>query len=119
MSKSARSVFVFSLYLLALGITLLVAPNFLLGLFSMPATSEVWIRVVGMLIFLLGNYYMQAARKEMKDFFHWTIYLRVSVIFFLTVFAVLDYTRPIIILFGAVDLLGAVWTWLALRSENA
>lgn len=56
MSKSARSVFIFGLYLGVLGIILLVTPNFLLGVFQLPSTNEVWIRVVGMLLFLLGIY---------------------------------------------------------------
>jgi hypothetical protein len=50
MSKSALSVFVFGLYLLVVGIVMLVVPNFLLGLFSIPSTTEVWIRVAGMLV---------------------------------------------------------------------
>lgn len=115
MSNSARSVFVFGLYLLVLGIVLLVAPNFLLGMFFLPSTSEVWIRVVGMLVLLLGFYYTQAARKEMTDFFRWTVYVRSTVIVFFTVFVLLGLASPPLILFGAVDLLGAVWTGLALR----
>jgi hypothetical protein len=46
MSKSSLSVFVFGLYLAVLGIVLVVAPNFLLGMFFMPSSTEVWIRVV-------------------------------------------------------------------------
>jgi len=68
MSKSARSVFVFGLYLAVLGIVLLAASNFLLGMFGLPSTTEVWIRTVGMLVLFLGFYYTQAARKEMTAF---------------------------------------------------
>lgn len=68
MSKSALSVFVFGLYIAVLGIVLLVAPNILLGMFGLPNTTEVWIRIVGMLVLFLGFYYTQAARKEMTDF---------------------------------------------------
>ena len=69
MSKSARTIFIFGLYLGFLGIVLLVTPNLLLGIFQLPSTNEVWIRVVGMLLFLLGIYYILAARKEMTEFF--------------------------------------------------
>src|SRR5574341_1236669 len=79
MSNSARSVFVFGLYLAVLGIVLLVVPNFLLGMFFLPSTTEVWIRVAGMLLLFLGFYYTQAARKEMTDFFQWTVYVRPTV----------------------------------------
>ena len=115
MSNSARSVFVFGLYLVVLGIILLVAPNFLLGMFFLPSTNEVWIRVVGMLLLFLGFYYYQAARKEMTDFFQWTVYVRPTVIVFFAIFVLLGFASPPLVLFGVVDLLGAIWTGLALR----
>ena len=119
MSNSARSVFVFGLYLVVLGIILLVVPNFLLGMFFLPSTTEVWIRVTGMLVLFLGFYYTQAARKEMTDFFQWTVYVRPTVILFFTAFVLLGFASPPLILFGVVDLLGAVWTGWTLRSSKA
>ncbi|MFN8382162.1 MAG: hypothetical protein U0V02_09495 [Anaerolineales bacterium] len=117
MSKSARSVFIFGLYLDILGIVLLVIPNILLGAFQLPSTNEVWIRVVGMLVFLLGIYYILAARKEMIDFFQWTVYLRSTVIFFFAVLVLFGYAKPLLMLFGVIDLLGAIWTGMQLRSS--
>jgi len=118
MSNSARSVFVFGLYLAVLGIVLLVAPNFLLGMFFLPSTTEVWVRVVGMLVLFLGFYYTQAARKEMTDFFRWTMYPRSTVILFFAAFVLLGFANPPLILFGVVDLLGVIWTGMALRSSK-
>ena len=119
MSKSARSVFVFGLYLGLLGIILLVAPNVLLGIFHIPSTTEVWIRIVGMLLFLLGYYYIQAARKETTEFFKWTVHVRSTIILFLTAFVLLDFVSPVLILLGVVDLLGAIWTGMTLRSSKS
>ena len=116
MSYSARTVFVFGIYLVVLGITLIAAPNLLLNAFGFPATNEVWIRVVGMLVLILAFYYTQAARKELTDFFQWTVYARASVIVFFLAFVVVGLAKAALILFGAVDLLGAIWTGLALRS---
>jgi hypothetical protein len=118
-SKSARSVLVFAIYLVGLGLVLVVAPNVLLRLFGVPVTSEVWIRVVGMLVLFLGFYYAQAARRELRAFFRWTVLVRSSVIVFFAAFVLLGFVSPILILFGVVDLLGAVWTGLALRAEGA
>jgi len=118
MSKGAKSLFVFGIYMVVLGITLLVVPNVLLTLFGLPATTEVWIRVVGMLVCLLAVYYIQAARNELTAFFRWTVYTRGSVIVFFIVFVVLGLVKPALILFGGVDLLGAIWTGLALRSSR-
>ncbi len=118
MSKAARSVWAFGIYLAVLGIVLLVAPNVLLVLFTMPPTNEVWIRVVGMLVLIVGIYYYLAARNEMTQFLRWTVYLRASVIFFFVAFVLLGLTNPPLILFGVFDLLGAIWTWYTLRPSE-
>ena len=72
-----------------------------------------------MLIMLLCFYYTQVARKELRDFIRWTVYARSAVILFFIAFVLLKYVSPIIILVGVVDLLGAIWTALALRSEKS
>ena len=82
MSKAALSVFVFGLYVLLLGVLLVLVPNFVIGLFGVEPTTEVWIRVVGMVLFLVGIYYLVAARAELTALFRWTVPVRSSVIFF-------------------------------------
>jgi hypothetical protein len=119
MSKSAVSMFVFSIYLFVLGVVLLVVPNVLLSLFGFTETSEVWIRVVGMLVFFLGFYYNRAARYELKSFFRWTVYGRCGVLVFFIVFVVLGFAPAVLILFGVIDAAGALWTALCLRAERS
>ncbi len=120
MSRVTKSIFFFGIYVLLLGATLVVAPNVLLKIFNVPETSEVWIRVAGMLVFIIGYYYVRAAtdKKDMTNFFRWTIYARTSVLVFFTVFVLLNYVKPILILFGVIDLAGAIWTAQALRSSD-
>lgn len=118
MSNAAKSVFVFGIYELILGITLLTTPNPLLVLFGFPATNEVWIRVVGSLLCFFAFYDFQGARHELTDYFRWTVYARSSVILFFTAFVLLGLASPVLILFGVIDLLGALWTAIALRSEK-
>ena len=119
MSKSATSVFVFALYLFVIGLTLLVVPNLLLGLFGIPETGEVWIRVVGTVVTILGYYYLQAARNELTAFFRATVYGRTAVLVFFIAFVVLKLAPPALILFGAIDAAGAMWTALCLRTPPA
>jgi hypothetical protein len=119
MSNPAKSVFAFGVYLIGLGAILVVTPNTLLALFGFPNTSEVWIRVVGMLLLFLAFFYIQAARNELAGFFQWSVYTRSSVIVFFIAFVLLGFVSPMLILFGIVDLLGAIWTGLALRSSKS
>ncbi len=115
MSNAAKSMFAFGIYLVFLGTVMVGAPNPALALFGMPMTSEVWVRVVGMLLLFLAFFCIQAARAEVTDYFKWSIYTRSSVIIFFTAFVLLHLISPILILFGAIDLLGAIWTGLALH----
>ena len=121
MSKTAKTIFYFGIYIILLGLILMVIPNVLLTIFTIPATTEVWIRVVGMLVFLLGYYYIRAARNEegMTKFFRWTVHTRSSVIVFFIIFVALGFVKPILILFGVIDLFGAIWTGITLRSSTS
>jgi hypothetical protein len=112
------SVFVFGIYLLLLGAVLVIAPNFLLSIFQIPPTTEVWIRVAGMLVLFLGVYYVLAARADLRPFYAWTVPVRSTVILFLIAFVLLGYAPSQLILFGVIDLLGALWTLLALRASK-
>lgn len=118
MSKSAISVFVFGLYLVFLGLGFLIIPNTVLSLFNAPGTDEVWVRVVGMLLLGLAYYYLAAARLGLRPFFRFTVHGRSMVILFLVVFAYLKLIVPSIIYLGLIDLLAAIWTAVALRSES-
>ena len=115
MSKPARTIFVFGIYLTVLGITLVTVPNLLLGLFGFAETREVWIRVVGMLVLILGAYDVQAARQEWDGFIRLSVPLRMSVPAFFGAFVLAGLAPPVLLLFAAVDFAAAGWTWLALR----
>ena len=66
MSKTAFTIKVFGVYIFALGLALLIAPNILLSIFGIPETKEVWIRVLGVVVVNLGIYYWYAAKSEAK-----------------------------------------------------
>ena len=117
MSKAAVSVFVFGIYLYAVGALLVAAPNRFLGLSGLPPTSEVWVRVVGVLVLCLATYYTLAARAGLRAFLAWTVPVRAAVVVFFAAFVVLRLVGPQFLVFGVVDLLGAGWTALALRAD--
>jgi len=117
MTKAARSVFWFGLYLVALGLALIVAPNVLIGLFGFPPTNEPWIRIAGVLAFVLGFYYIQCGRAEVRRFFELTVPARLAVVAFFAAFVMLSLASPILLAFASVDLAGTLWTALALRTD--
>jgi hypothetical protein len=119
MSKAARSLFVFGIYLIVIGLGFLVLPNVVLRLFGFPETTEPWIRVMAMLLLFLAYYYIHASRNELTEFIRITVYARASVILFFLAFVLLGLAQPMLLLFGAVDLLAAIWTWLSLRQPQS
>ena len=118
MSKSAFTVKAFGVYLFVLGVGLALAPNLLLSVFGMPQTAEVWIRVVGILAFNIGIYYWYAAKCEATAFFRASVYTRVFVLVAFIVFAAVGLASPVLVLFGAADFAGAIWTYVTLRAEH-
>lgn len=119
MSRAAQTVQAFGGYLIALGLALVVMPNLMLAAFTLPQTNEVWIRVVGVLVFNVGIYYIAAARCEARGFFVATVYARFGVLLAFTAFAMTGLAEPLLILFGLLDALGALWTARALRIDRA
>jgi hypothetical protein len=118
MSKGAVSIFVFGLYLLLVGPVLVLVPNLLLSVFAIPETSEVWIRVLGVVAAVLGYYYVVAARNEQTAFFRATVPGRLAVLVCFSAFVVMKMTAPTFLIFGVIDALGALWTALALREHS-
>ena len=119
MSQAAKSLFVFGIYLCGLGLILVLVPNLILQVFRVPPTNEVWIRVDGMFVLCLSYYYVQTARNELTSFIRWTVWARVVVILFFGGFVLLASAPRALLLFGLIDLLSAIWTWLALRRDEA
>ena len=119
MSRAARSLFAFGIYLCGLGLALLLVPNLLLRLFGAPTTNEVWIRLNGMFVLCLSFFYVLAARGELTPFIRWTVWARAAVIVYFTAFVLLLSAPKPLLLFGLIDLLSAIWTWLALKADEA
>jgi uncharacterized membrane protein len=119
MSYPARTVFGFGIYMLLLCVPLLFAPNLLLELLGFAPTSEVWVRVLGQLVLYLGIYYILAARWEARRFMAATVPVRASVMVFFAVFVGAGLVPPMLLVMAVPDLIGALWTWHALRTGNA
>ncbi len=118
MKTSAKSLLVFGVYLIGMGIGFVVMPNLLLGMLGLPPTAEVWSRVVGMFALFLAFYYIQAARANLQPFIQWTVYTRCAAFLFFAAFVIAGLAGPILILLGSVDLLAAAWTEWAIRKEK-
>ncbi len=115
--RTARTIQIFGGYLIFLSFGLMTVPNTLLSLFAMPATSEVWIRVAGLVVFNEGICYWFGAKSNAEPFFRASCYVRGIVPFVFGAYVLAGLASPALILFGLVDLAGGIWTLLTLRGE--
>ena len=115
MSRAARSIFYFGWYLVVLGFLITVYPNAILAIFRVPPTTEVWIRVLGIATIVVGYFYIQSARRNLEAFFRLTLHSRPFAFLTFSGLVLLGLAPGVLFLFAAVELLGAAWTWWALR----
>ncbi|OXM83222.1 hypothetical protein [Paenibacillus rigui] len=118
MTYAAKTVFYFSLYMFALSLTLLIAPQLLAPLLGYTAESEIWIRLIGMFLLFLAFDYCVSALEGITRFFYLTVYTRAPIIVFMCTFVLLGMLKPIFIPLSLIDLCGAIWTLHALKKTN-
>ena len=118
MGGAALSLFVFGIYLVLGGLGFLISPDMPLSLLGIPLTDEPWIRVVGMVMLVLGYYYIRAGRSDLSTFFPWTVHARLGVFVVLLLMYLLALGPWQLLIFGVIDLLGAIWTYLTSRSAS-
>jgi len=110
MMTAEKSVLAFGAYLVITGAGLLLMPALLLAPLGLPAPQEVWIRVLGLVVLALAAYYLQAARHRLEAFIASTVPVRIAVAAGFLGGVLLAGWPPMLLLFGGVDLLGALWT---------
>lgn len=92
-------------------------PQRLAFYFQFPETSEVWIRVVGILVFNIGLYYVFMDPTNNALFYTITIYTRASILVWFIVFVLIGWAPATLIAFGLADMAGAAWTFMAMRNK--
>jgi hypothetical protein len=118
-SRAGRSVLIFGLYLLGLGVLLAVAPNVITRVVGIVETDEPWLRLVGALAINIGGYYVTAAIRGLRPIFVASVLARAAIPVWLLAFVAFADADERVMLFGAADLAGAIWTAAELRRERS
>ena len=109
---------VFAFYLASLSVVFMFFPNPVIMLLGFEETSDVWIRILGYLLGVLAFFYLMAYRENATSFYRWSVYARLPVLPVFLLFVLLSIAPPILLLFGVIDTLFALWTGLALKNEH-
>ncbi len=118
MSKPGKTVFYFGIYLLLIGVMLCAIPQQFIATLQLPVLPGAWARLLGLLVLILGGYYIISGKNNLLPFIKATVHLR---IFFLLCCILLFVTGQMpkeILPLGVIDLLGAVWTQFSLKSSS-
>jgi len=118
MTKSARSLLMFAIYLGTVGIGTIAIPGVLLSWFGVPPPTDNYIRLVGVGLLFLASYYAIAAWKEMKLFIRYSAYVRSLIPFYFGLFVIFGWLKPILFFISLIDFAFALWTLLVLKQEK-
>ena len=110
---TARSLYVFAGYVVAMGTVLLAAPRIILPLFGLPTDGKVWIRLLGFVLLCSPG----AAQLRFGPFANWTVYTRVAAPVVVAILILTGIAQWHMVSFGIVDGLGGLWTWLTLKQD--
>ena len=115
MQKTYKSMYGQMIYVLLAGAQLLFIPNVLLGIVGLEPTTEIWIRLMGMLVIVLSIYYYYMAKYGNDKVVWATVLGRLIFCGGLVVFVLLGLAKPALIGFAIVETGLALWTWRELK----
>lgn len=113
--RNARfSVLVLGNYLLVVGVSLFLIPTQFADLLGIDPPREVWVRVIGPIVVVLGVLYFGAVFNNARWMFRYSVFGRLITAPGFAYLAVVDGPWQLWI-FAGIDVLGAAWTFTALR----
>ncbi len=115
--KKPLSLTVQAIYVLITALQLIFVPNMLLGMFGFEPTSEVWIKVLGVVLIAFVIVYFGVIQYGNKELFKITIYSRFAVVLGFVLLVATGQAATPLILFAGIDLATAIWTWFELKKS--
>lgn len=112
--KKHLSLTVQMVYVTITGLQLIFVPNLLLGLLGLPNTNEIWIRILGVIVFVLAILYRSIINFGTLEVVKSTIVTRFVAAADIIILALWS-GLPILILFASVDIATSIWTWFELK----
>jgi hypothetical protein len=112
--KKFTSLTVQMVYVAITGLQLIFVPNMMLSTFGIPPTNEIWIKNLGIIVFILAILYYYIRKTTDMEVVKATIWGRLVAAGGIIVLA-LTSSMPILILFATFDIATAAWTWFELK----
>lgn len=117
MTSSAKSLFYFGIYVLITGLQFIVVPEKLIALLQLPPIPQNWASVVGILALVIGSYDTFCGYTNVQPVIKISVYVRLGFAIATVLLFVSGQMPAGVLVMGAIDALGAMWTYFALRTE--
>ena len=115
LSKNYLSLTVQSVYVVLTSLQLIFVPNMLLGMFGFEPTSEIWIKVLGLVVLSLYFLYNGINKSNNAELVWATVYSRVLVGTGFLLLVLTGQAKAALILFAGIDIVTAIWSWQELK----
>ncbi|HEX4373267.1 MAG TPA: hypothetical protein VHZ50_08210 [Puia sp.] len=119
MTPSGRSLFYFGIYGFCTGLLYVTIPKIIIERSFLPSLPDGWARSIGLMSLVVGCYDMTCGRGNVKPFIKASVYVRPAFAFGIALLVICVQMPLIFLLPAFVEVTGAFWTALALRSESA
>ena len=113
--KNYLSLTVQTIYVLLTGLQLIFVPNMLLEMFGFAPTSEIWIKVLGLVVLSLIFCYYNIGKSGNVTLIRATVWMRLLVGGGFVLLVLTGQAKAALILFAGVDIITAIWTWMELK----
>jgi hypothetical protein len=117
MIPASRSILVFGIYSLLMGMVLLFFPERILPVVGLPVSNEPWLNLLGFVLICSSYYYIRSAMSGNRDFASYTTHARFAAPLVVILLIAAGKADWHFLSFGIVDGLGGLWTWLALKQD--
>jgi hypothetical protein len=117
-SNRHLSLVVHAVYVILTGLQLIFVPNLLLSLFGFAETSEIWIKVLGVVVMSLAAMYYAVSKQGDKEVVFSTVLARGFVGVGFILLALSGQAKLNLILFAGIDIATAAWTWVELQKRK-
>jgi hypothetical protein len=116
MSRPARSLFVFGVYVLVTGAAFVAMPGLLMSLLQLPPATLAWGRMIGLLALVIGAYDVIAAKAECMPYIRGSVPVRFGFATGTALLVAFGGMPATLLALGATDIAGALWTAMSLKS---
>lgn len=118
MTRVKKSVLIFGIYSMIMGVVLLCFSKTILPVFNLPISNEPWIYLLGFVLCCSSYYYIRSAFHNNNSFAEYTIHTRAFAPVIVAILIISGKADWHFLTFGIVDGLGGFWTWLEIKREK-